>query len=205
MKRQQFRALLGVLTAGLGLAAPVAAQDGRGAMPALQPLDSANVVHGIRLGAAEGRTAWLRPEFGGTGKRWRHTHTFAARADTVTLVGQPATASFWFRGGRYIGAVYQVKNEQKTRAVRQQLTRRYGPPRLGNVPNTWYWLGQRTYILYEDASPGPGAIVHVAGLAMLNEQVFETAVRQDARVALGWQPDSLGLPRQFPLPADKKK
>jgi hypothetical protein len=65
----------------------------------------------------------------------------------------------------------------------------------------WYWLGQRTYILYEDALPD--VALHVASLGMLNEQVIETAVRREARQKLGWQPDSLGLPRQFLLPSGK--
>ena len=106
-------------------------------------------------------------------------------------------------GGRFVGATYQLPQERKTRAIRQELIRRYGLPRPGNVANALYWLGQRTYILYEDALPN--VTLHVASLAMLNEQVIETSVRQEARNSLGWQPDSLGLPRQFPLPADKKK
>ncbi|GAB2955753.1 hypothetical protein GCM10027048_22160 [Hymenobacter coalescens] len=187
---------------GLALRGPAAAQTL--ATPGLAGLDSAYTVHGIRLGAAEGSVPWLRPTSSGFGKRWRHTRLYAPKADTVTLCRQRADASFWFRGGRYIGATYLLpKSEQKTRRVQQMLTRRYGPPRPANVPNTWYWLGRRTYILYEDGIPQP--IVHVAGLGMLNEQVMETSVRQEARTALGWQPDSLGLPRQFDLPAAKKK
>lgn len=175
-----------------------------GPMPSLSALDSAYTVHGIQLGAAEGSVPWLRPEVSGVGKRWQHTKLYAAKADTVTLRRQRARASFWFRGGRYVGATYQLpKAERKTRQVLQALTRCYGPPRPGNVPNSWYWLGRRTYILYEEGIPQTS--VHVAGLGMLNEQVVETSVRQQARTALGWQPDSLGLPRQFDLPADKKK
>ncbi|RTQ48907.1 hypothetical protein EJV47_15035 [Hymenobacter gummosus] len=175
-------------------------------MPGLQLLDSAYAVQGIRLGAAEGSVPWLRPTTNGIGKRWRTTHLYTAQADTLTLARQRVRdVTFWFRGGRYIGAVYMLAKEQKSRAVREQLTRRYGAPRTGQEPNTWYWLGRSTYILYEDASSGPGTIVHVASLDMLNEQVFETTVRREARAALGWQPDSLGMPRQFDSPADKKK
>lgn len=80
----------------------------------------------------------------------------------------------------------------------QQLTALYGPARPDTVPNSWYWLGQRSYILLEKTYPSGGQVV-LASLAMLNEQVYETAVRARARRQLGWHPDSLGLPRQFPV------
>lgn len=86
---------------------------------------------------------------------------------------------------------------------RWRLTKRYGAPRPGNVAGQWYWLGRRTYILYEEGMPK--TTVHIAGLDMLNEQLIETSVRQEARTALGWQPDSLGLARQFALPNGQKE
>lgn len=194
----------GLVLAGALLSADTAAQAGTGPMPGMQPLDVAYRVHGIPLGAAEGSVPWLRPGFGGVGKRWRHTRLYdAARPDTLTLGGQRAEVSFWFRGGRYIGATYQLKDEPESRLIRTLLTRRYGPPRQAAEPDTWYWLGRRTYILYEDSYRT--TIVHIASLAMLNEQVAETTVRQQARATLGWQPDSLGMPRQFDAPAAKKK
>jgi hypothetical protein len=193
--------LLPLLPAAVVLSAPAAQGP---ASPGLAALDSAYAVHGIRLGAAEGSVPWLRPTMSGLGKRWQHTHLYAARPDTTFFSGQRAPASFWFRGGRYIGATYQLpRAERKSRQTPQLLTRRYGPPQAGAEPGTWFWLAGRTYILYEDALPV--TVVHVAGLGMLNEQVVETAVRAQARARLGWQPDSLGLPRQFDLPADKKK
>ena len=80
------------------------------------------------------------------------------------------------------------------------LKHKYGPSRRDSIDaNTEYWLGTRTFILYEPVNPkSKGYVLHVSSLAMLNEQVVETAVRQQARARLGWQPDSLGLPRQFP-------
>lgn len=171
----------------------------------LQVLDSTYAVHGVLFGVAEGTVANLRPQFSGTGKRWKTSRVYGLlpEADTVTLASQPVHPAFWFRAGKFIGVTYQLKKEQKTRLVLQNLTRQYGPPKPGNVAGMWYWLGQRTYILYEDALPD--VALHIASLGMLNEQVIETAVRQEARQRLGWQPDSLGLPRQFLLPGEKTK
>lgn len=147
----------------------------------------------------------LRPQFSGMGKRWKTTQVYVLppQADTMMLAHQPVHPEFWFRSGQFIGVTYQLKREQKSRTVLRELTRRYGPPRPGNVPGAQYWLGRRTYILYEDAVPD--VVLHIASLDMLNEQVIETSVRQEARNSLGWQPDSLGLPRQFPLPTEKIK
>jgi hypothetical protein len=170
------------------------AQSSAGSGPALRPLDSLYAVHGVAFGTAEGTVAGLRPQFSGTGKRWKTSRVYGlpAAADTLTLARQPVHPEFWFRGGKFVGVTYQLKKEQKTRVILQDLTRRYGPPKPGNVAGAWYWLGQRTYILYEDALPD--VTLHVASLGMLNEQVIETSVRQEARTILGWQPDSLGLP-----------
>lgn len=195
-----------VLYLPLLLVSPVVcAQSTSGPMPALRPLDSVYAVHGVAFGTLEGTAANLRPQFSGTGKRWKTTrvYTLPPQADTVTLAQQPVHPEFWFRGRRLVGTTYQLKGEQKTRSVLQALTQRYGTPRTGNVPGALYWLGKRTYILYEDALPD--VTLHVASLGMLNEQVIETSVRQEARNFLGWQPDSLGLPRQFPLPSVKPK
>ena len=168
----------------------------------LRQLDSVYAVHGIRFGTPEG-VSGVQPQFSGVGKRWKTTHMYVLIADTTTLARQNVHPEFWFRGGRFIGATYQLKNEQKSRAVLQELTRHYGPSRSGNVKGAQYWLGQRTYILYEDIFRE--VALHIASLDMLNEQVIETSVRQEARATLGWKPDSLGLPRQFPLPTEKQK
>ncbi|MBO3270595.1 hypothetical protein J4D97_08050 [Hymenobacter defluvii] len=169
----------------------------------MHQLDSLYAVHGLMFGTAEGSAPSLQPQFSGIGKRWRTSHVYSLRTDTATLGPLPVRPEFWFRGGRFIGVTYQLPKESKTRAIRQQLVRRYGPPRTGNVMNSLYWLGERTYILYEDAVPN--VTLHIASLDMLNEQVLETTVRQEARSFLGWQPDSLGLSRQFPLPSEKRK
>lgn len=194
---------MGRLLIWLLLTLPLVSQaQSPGPLP-LQSLEAAYAVHGVTFGAAEATIPYLRPQFSGTGKRWKISRVYGLlpTADTVTMAGQPVRPEFWFRGGKFIGVTYQLKKEQKTRFVLQQLTRHYGPPRAGNVAGMWYWLGQRTYVLYEDALPD--VTLHVASLDMLNEQVIETAVRQEARQRLGWQPDSLGLPRQFPLPGKK--
>lgn len=182
----------------------ISAQSASGPMPTLRALDSVYAVHGVAFGMPK-EAVQLLSQFPGVGKRWKTTqvYTLPPRADTVTLAHQLVHPEFWFRGGRFIGATYQLKQEQKSRLVLQELTRRYGPPRPSNVAGAYYWLGKRTYILYEDALPN--VTLHIASLGMLNEQVIETSVRQEARNLLGWQPDSLGMPRQFPLPTDKKK
>jgi hypothetical protein len=77
------------------------------------------------------------------------------------------------------------------------LTAQYGPARPDTLPDHWYWLGQQSYMLLERTTKNR-AVLFVASLAMLNEQVYETTVRARARQLLHWQPDSLGLPRQFP-------
>lgn len=191
-----------LLSAAFYFPEEVYAQATTGPMPSMRVLDSVYSVHGIQLGTPSHTVTWLRLE-ANLGKRWKHTDTFRLWEDTATIMHCPAVASFWFRGDQFIGVTYTLRKEEKTRAVFQELTRCYGPPRAGNVEGAFYWLGKRTYILYEDALPS--TIVHVASLGMLNEQVIETAVRQDARKSLGWQPDSLGLPRQFPLSTEKKK
>ncbi|WP_033369781.1 hypothetical protein [Hymenobacter norwichensis] len=181
------------------------AQTTSGSMPALQQLYSTYAVHGVPFGTSEGTVPSLQPQVSGIGKRWKITRVYGliSQADTATFAHEKIRPQFWFRGGRFIGVTYQLKKEQKTRVILQALTRRYGPPKPGNVEGAFYWLGKRTYILYEDALPD--VALHIASLGMLNEQVIETSVRQEARTSLGWQPDSLGLPRQFPLPTEKKK
>ncbi len=174
-------------------------------MFALRRLDSVYAVHGVAFGTPEEKVLGLRPQFSGMGKRWSTTRIYGLlpAGDTVMLAHQKVRPEFWFRGGQFIGVTYQLKKEQKSRLILQELTRRYGPPRPSNVEGALYWIGRRTYILYEDALPD--VALHIASLSMLNEQVIETSVRQEARNSLGWQPDSLGLPRQFPLPDERKK
>jgi len=77
------------------------------------------------------------------------------------------------------------------------LTAQYGPARPDTLANSWYWLGQHSYIMLEKVDKKKG-FLFIASLGMLNEQVHETAVRARARRLLGWHPDSLGLPRQYP-------
>jgi hypothetical protein len=181
------------------------AQATTGPVSALRQLDSTYAVHGITFGTLEGTVTSLQPQFSGAGKRWKTTRVYGLKpqADTATLAHEKMQPEFWFRGGQFIGVTYQLKKEQKSRVILQALTQRYGPPKPGNVEGAFYWLGKRTYILYEDALPN--VALHIASLGMLNEQVIETSVRQEARNSLGWQPDSLGLPRQFSLPTEKKK
>lgn len=163
--------------------------------PALR-LDAAGGVGGIRFGEAAASVAGLRPAPGGIGKRWRTTKLYQRPGDTTRFGSLRLPATYWFRQGRFMGVDVPL-----TAAVMPQmlasLTAQYGPARPDTLPNQWYWLGQHSYVLLEHTTKKNG-VLFVASLAMLNEQVYETAVRARARRVLHWQPDSLGLPRQFP-------
>jgi len=158
-------------------------------------LDAEGGVGGIRFGAAPAEVAGLRPALGGFGKRWRTTKLYVRPGDTARVLGLPPT--YWFRQNRFIGINVHLTSAAALDQALAQLTARYGPARPDTLPGYWYWLGQRSYILLDRSSKKEGTLF-VASLAMLNEQVYETAVRARARRVLSWQPDSLGLPRQFP-------
>jgi len=132
----------------------------------------------------------------GVGKRWRTTRLYTIKGDTTRLGGVGKPTSYWFRQNRFIGVDLQLNSAEAVQRALAQLTRQYGPARPDTLPNHWYWLGRQSYLLLEQNGRQQGALF-IASLGMLNEQVYETAVRARAR-RLGWQPDSLGLPRQFP-------
>ncbi|MBC6607504.1 hypothetical protein H8B13_11805 [Hymenobacter sp. BT188] len=171
-------------------------------MLSLQSLDKGYGFNGVSFGAALPINSSFKPVLSGIGKRWQVTKTYKLDGDTTTLAGQRLTPEYWFRLNRFVGVTFQIANEPKSRSTLAYLTQLYGQPRPGNIPGAHYWLGKHTYILYEDISRAT-TVVHIASLAMLNEQVIETSVRQEARTTLGWQPDSAGLPRQFPVPPRK--
>lgn len=173
-----------------------------GPMQSMLRLDEAYAFNSIPFGSYLSDNQELKPLFSGVGKRWQVTKTYVIDGDTTTLAGRQLAPEYWFRLNLFIGVTFQIPNELKDRAVLTYLTRVYGPPRTGNVKGAYYWLGRRTYILYEDIDR-KNTTVHIASLAMLNEQIIETLVRQEARMTLGWQPDSAGLPRQFPVKPKK--
>ncbi len=167
--------------------------------PSIAVLDRENGFGGVCFGCLDTQVPRLTHTPSGIGKRWRTTKLFTRQSDTVTISGQAVVPTYWFRNHHFEGVTIDVGLAQAD-AVLAALKRKYGPSQRDTAEaETHYWLGARTYILYERTYPkSRGWELHISSLAMLNEQVVETAVRSQARAKLGWQPDSLGLPRQFP-------
>lgn len=154
-------------------------------------------------GVAFGRTAAEIPSFAAQfrkqGQPRLRTQLYKRRQDTTQLglLGRPD--SYWFRQGQFIGIDFSSCRKQAPAQALQALTARYGPPQADTLSGEFYWLGQRTFILLEPPKERGGCTsVLIGSLAMLNELVVEASVRAQARQLLHWQPDSLGLPRQFP-------
>lgn len=167
--------------------------------PNIAVLDQRNGFGGISFGCLDTQVSGLTHIPSGIGKRWRATKLFMRQSDTTTISGQPVIPTYWFRNHHFVGVTIDISLIQAD-AILAGLKWKYGPSQRDTVEvETQYWLGTRTYILYERTYPkSRGWELHIGSLAMLNEQVVETAVRRQARATLGWQPDSLGLPRQFP-------
>ena len=184
---------------GLASILLTAAQFATTPIPSPDVLDQENGFARIKFGSLDAQAPGLTPDFSGLGKRWRNTKLYHRLGDTTTLGGQAVTPAYWFRNHRFEGVTIEI-SLIKAAAISAFLKLKYGPSWSdATISETEYWLGARSYILYERAYPkSRGYELHIASLVMLNEQVLETAVRQQARVRLGWQPDSLGLPRQFP-------
>jgi hypothetical protein len=168
-------------------------------LDALAPfrLDAAGGVGGLRFDEPAGLEITLTPQISGVGKRWRTTKLYRRPGDTTQLGGLGAPDAYWFRANRFIGIDKKLALPEAIAQAYQVLTAQYGPARPDTLPDSWYWLGQRSYIMLEKIDKKRGALF-IASLGMLNEQVHETAVRARARRLLGWRPDSLGLPRQYP-------
>ena len=166
-------------------------------LPTLR-LDQEGGVGGIRFGQLATQVAGFNHQFVGIGKRWRTTRLYSRPGDTTTLGGVGAPGSYWFRQNRFIGVSLELTSDKAVQQALAHLTGQYGPAQPDTLPDHWYWLGQRSYILLEKNGKRSGALF-IASLAMLNEQVYESAVRARARRLLNWQPDSSGLPRQFPV------
>jgi hypothetical protein len=162
------------------------------------PLDVVGGVGGIRFGELITQVPGFKYRFSGIGKRWRTTRLYTRLDDTTRLAGLGTPATYWFRQNRFIGVDIALNSTDAIQQELSLLTRQYGPASVDTLPNHWYWLGQNTYLLLEKNTKNSG-VLFVASLAMLNEQVYETAVRARARRLLGWQPDSVGLPRQYPV------
>jgi len=184
----------GLLLAGLAALA-VCLLTSQAPPPAFR-LDAAGGVGGLRFGEPAASVAGLRPAPGGIGKRWRTTKLYQRPGDTTRFGSLPLPATYWFRQNRFVGVDVPLPAAVLPQVL-ASLTAQYGPARPDTLPNQWYWLGQHSYILLERSTKKNGTLF-MASLAMLNEQVYETAVRARARRVLHWQPDSLGLPRQFP-------
>lgn len=161
-------------------------------------LDQEGGVGGIQFGQSIAQTAGFKQQFVGVGKRWHTTKTYRRLNDTTKLGDLGFPTSYWFRQNHFIGVDLYLTSDKAVQQMMGYLTNRYGPARPDTLPNHWYWLGQRSYLLLEKNGKRNG-MLFIASLAMLNEQVYETAVRARARRLLGWQPDSVGLPRQFPV------
>ncbi|MVN76994.1 hypothetical protein GO988_11720 [Hymenobacter sp. HMF4947] len=165
------------------------------APPAATRLDVEGGVGGVRFGEPATQIVGFARRFTGVGRRWRTTRLYSRPADTTQWHGVGPPTAYWFRQNRFIGVDIALTSAAAVQQTLQQLSALYGPARPDTLPNHWYWLGQRSYLLLELNGKKNG-VLFVASLAMLNEQVYETAVRARAR-RQGWQPDSLGLPRQF--------
>lgn len=168
-----------------------------GATQATFRLDEAGGIGGLRFEEPAASTIKLNPSFNGLGKRWRVTTLFVRPNDTTRLGGLGAPSTYWFRADRFIGIDKTLTSADAVQQAYQLLSAQYGPAQPDTLPNSWYWLGKRSYILLEKTDKKHG-MLFMASLGMLNEQVHETAVRARARRLLGWRPDSLGLPRQYP-------
>jgi hypothetical protein len=189
MKHIRFVSLLGLaalVIAALPLPAPLPA------------LDEANGVGGLTFGVRAEQIVGFEKQFAGIGKRWRTTRLYNCPSDTTTIAGMRVPLTYWFRLGRFIGVDAQLKSPEAYDELLHRLTARYGPPRADTVPEQWHWLGRRSYLLLEKNDRRTSTIF-AASLDMLNEQVYETALRARARRELNWRPDSVGLPRQFPV------
>jgi hypothetical protein len=160
-------------------------------------LDEAGGIGGIHFDEPASPAIKLTPSFNGLGKRWRVSTLFSRPDDTTQLGGLGAPSTYWFRANRFIGIDKALASPEAIQQAYQLLSAQYGPARPDTVPNSWYWLGKHSYIFLEKTDKKRG-MLFMASLGMLNEQVHETAVRASARRLLGWRPDSLGLPRQYP-------
>ena len=165
--------------------------------PATFKLDEVGSVGGLRFDEQATTGIHLVSRFNGIGKRWRTTALYSRPGDTTRLSGLGAPDAYWFRANRFIGIDKLLSSPEAIQQAYRLLSTQYGPARPDTVPDSWYWLGQHSYILLEKADKKRG-FLFIASLSMLNEQVHETAVRARARRLLGWRPDSLGLPRQYP-------
>jgi hypothetical protein len=160
-------------------------------------LDEAGGVGGLRFDEPAAPAIKLTLSFNGLGKRWRVTTLFNRPGDTTRLGGLGAPTTYWFRANRFIGVDKILSSPEAIQQAYQLLNAQYGPAQPDTISDSWYWLGKRSYILLEKTDRKRG-MLFMASLGMLNEQVHETAVRASARRLLGWHPDSLGLPRQYP-------
>ena len=171
-----------------------------GPLPGMAVLDQENGFGGVSFGQSDAQVTGLQHTSSGIGKRWRTTKLFHRQPDTITVGAQAIKPVYWFRNHRFEGVTIDLPTPAQAEKVLAFMKHKYGPSQRDTMAaETEYWLGARTFMLYEPVYPkSHGWVLHISSLAMLNEQVVETAVRRQARATLGWQPDSLGLPRQFP-------
>ena len=163
-------------------------------------LDTAGGVGGITFGQAAAAIPDFASQFRKQGKPRLRTQLYGRPQDTTRLGSLGRPRSYWFRQGQFIGIDFISCKRQAPEQALQALTARYGRPQADTLTGEFYWLGERTFILLDvPKRPSGGCTsVLIGSLAMLNELVREAAVRAQARRVLHWQPDSLGLPRQWP-------
>lgn len=165
-------------------------------------LDAAGEIAGLPFGQLSAGLPDFNEQFRQQGKPRMSTRLYRRLRDTVRLGGVGQPDSYWFRQGRFIGVDVIFNTRRTGQAALKLLVARYGPAQTDStaVGTEHYWLGKQTFIMLNvpPKGSGSGGDVMLGSLAMLNELVRETAVRARAR-QLGWHPDSLGLPKQFPV------
>jgi hypothetical protein len=112
-------------------------------------LDEAGGIGGLRFEEPATSTIKLNPGFNGLGKRWRVTTLFVRPNDTTQLGGLGAPSTYWFRADRFIGIDKALPSAEAVQQAYQLLSAQYGPAQPDTLPNSWYWLGKRSYILLE--------------------------------------------------------
>ena len=166
-------------------------------------LDQQAGAGGLHFGQTGATIPNFATQFRRQGKPRLHTQLYKRLRDTTQLGGLGRPDSYWFRQGQFVGIDFISCQKRAPEHALQLLTAQYGPPLADTLAGEFYWLGQRTFIMLDlppRRSIGGCTSVLIGSLAMLNELVVESPVRARARQLLHWQPDSIGLPKQWAVP-----